>query len=443
MKSLLLPLVASAAQAAVLGERQIAASSAFPSFPGFGGATGASPFAGFGGASTGASPFAAFGGSGAGKAGKSGGASSLQALSGIIAAAAKKAADEKKNPDAQTSLPSLSTEPVKFSKFPGTIRAKVRYGPYTLPSTKAVNAQSLLGDSGMTDDVKINIQKPCTDCTILFMNAGLEYGNGTTANTDTGSWLHHIVMVNTGPGRTDAACGMPMDAFFTNGNERELKGFTALDGSFKSGYYVKPNDSFLLYSELMNMDPVDKHVWVTVYYEYLPGRQKDFQNTKAVWIQLGQCGQPDIDASTGKSVFYMGRPLNSKAFAETSHAWTAKKDGTLVFVSGHEHDGGTYTEIFKNDQLICNSTMQYGGTSAYRQKVNPEMGMKMPTEHISNVSRCFMMGDMKPGDTFKQTSHYNFELHPGMLNNKGELDEIMGISVMYVAFPESQYPAGT
>jgi hypothetical protein len=37
-----------------------------------------------------------------------------------------------------------------------------------------------------------SITKPCSDCMILGMNAGLEYLDGADANTDTKMWLHHV-----------------------------------------------------------------------------------------------------------------------------------------------------------------------------------------------------------------------------------------------------------
>lgn len=35
--------------------------------------------------------------------------------------------------------------------------------------------------------------KPCEgECTIVGVNAGLEYPDGKNANIDTGLWLHHV-----------------------------------------------------------------------------------------------------------------------------------------------------------------------------------------------------------------------------------------------------------
>ena len=67
---------------------------------------------------------------------------------------------------------------------------KVRYGPYKIPDMKATN---LFGESGSLWNYADNsAPKPCDECTIIGMNAGLEYPNGTNANIDTGLWLHHV-----------------------------------------------------------------------------------------------------------------------------------------------------------------------------------------------------------------------------------------------------------
>jgi hypothetical protein len=68
---------------------------------------------------------------------------------------------------------------------------------------------------------------PCTQCVITWMNMGLEYTNGTVANSDTGMWLHHGVMVNIN--RTDSVCGPRAygQRFFASGNERTAVDFSA------------------------------------------------------------------------------------------------------------------------------------------------------------------------------------------------------------------------
>jgi hypothetical protein len=37
-----------------------------------------------------------------------------------------------------------------------------------------------------------SIDKPCQKCMIVGMNAGLEFADGSDANTDNKMWLHHV-----------------------------------------------------------------------------------------------------------------------------------------------------------------------------------------------------------------------------------------------------------
>jgi hypothetical protein len=41
----------------------------------------------------------------------------------------------------------------------------------------------LSGEAGTMTSVQVNMKKPCESCGILLMQAGLEYADGTVANT--------------------------------------------------------------------------------------------------------------------------------------------------------------------------------------------------------------------------------------------------------------------
>ena len=71
---------------------------------------------------------------------------------------------------------------------------------------------------GMKDFTEAPAQKPCTDCLITWMQADLHYVNGTSANANTGLWLHHTVLANTG--QKDLICPEGPQRFFASGNER-------------------------------------------------------------------------------------------------------------------------------------------------------------------------------------------------------------------------------
>jgi hypothetical protein len=217
---------------------------------------------------------------------------------------------------------------------------KIRYGPYTLPSTATKNLQSMLSDeSGMIDTYKTKQTLPCNDCTLLYASGSLEYANGSQANTDTGSWLHHTVLINSGKGRTSAACSsskvgsMGGDPFVSFGNERDAVPFTDDNGVFNTGYYIHPTDTLTLYNELMNMDTFEKEVYLTVNYEYLEGRQEGWNYTKAVWVSIG----PSCSDTKGNGFGGANSPVNSKgepkaadSFAVQSTNWTAPWAASMI-----------------------------------------------------------------------------------------------------------------
>jgi hypothetical protein len=166
----------------------------------------------------------------------------------------------------------------------GAKRVKVRYGPYRSPGTKSgYVGKALEGTGGMVwnlpDD---NVQKPCSDCTITFIQGGLELPNGTSVNTNKGLWLHHMVALNHGTNRSDPTCreqtrpSMPhidvgytaqnSERFFSTGNERSA--FDLSKSSIKNlGYYTGKNDKFSFIVDLMNENPTDSIVYMTMTYE--------------------------------------------------------------------------------------------------------------------------------------------------------------------------------
>lgn len=105
----------------------------------------------------------------------------------------------------------------QFFKDMGSKRVKIAYGPYMAPSASEQN--------GMKTFLDRNAMKPCSDCLITYMQASLQYPNGSNANADTGMWLHHGVLLDTA--QEDAVCpkgieGLPVapNRFFASGNER-------------------------------------------------------------------------------------------------------------------------------------------------------------------------------------------------------------------------------
>src|ERR1700760_479142 len=117
------------------------------------------------------------------------------------------------------------------------------------------------------------------------MEAGLEFANGTSANIDSGLWLHHMVMFNVGPGREESVCtyrdvSLPhvsigatartSERFFASGNERTTGIFPEW-GISDTGYRIRSTDRFAVLLELMNENMEDKLTYMTITYDMVDG----------------------------------------------------------------------------------------------------------------------------------------------------------------------------
>lgn len=106
----------------------------------------------------------------------------------------------------------------------------------------------------------VNIERPCEgECILLGISAGLEYANGTNADTSNGMWLHHMVAFTVGANRMDPTCvgktSLPhmaigsdaskSERFYSSGNERAHARFNPpwVKDSIM-GYHLLPTDKF-------------------------------------------------------------------------------------------------------------------------------------------------------------------------------------------------------
>src|SRR6202012_5057704 len=71
----------------------------------------------------------------------------------------------------------MTMETAQFFPQYNSQRVKIRYGPFTTGPLDINN--------GMEDFEQRFVQMPCSDCLITWMQAGLEYANGTVANANT------------------------------------------------------------------------------------------------------------------------------------------------------------------------------------------------------------------------------------------------------------------
>jgi hypothetical protein len=212
-----------------------------------------------------------------------------------------------------------------FSDYaPGSKRVKIRYGKYSLPKVSATTISSLLtGEQGTINTVTANMKKPCEECGLVTMQAGLEYANGSSAEPSNGGWLHHIVMVASGANRKDTLCNMPIERFFSSGNEKTPTAFgDVIENKVKSIFPITKSDTFSAELELMNMIDTPLDVWITIDYEYMPGpRKADWLVAKALWLDVTNCGISSVRPPSGKQQFKLA-----------SKPWTSSYEGEMLGV---------------------------------------------------------------------------------------------------------------
>jgi len=357
----------------------------------------------------------------------------------------------------------------RITRIPNSKSVKLRYGPFTVPAPKTAGGEGMLWNNPSA-----SVEKPCSKCLILGMNAGLEYPEGGDANTDTMMWLHHMVLFAVGTGAWDATCtsfGLPhmivgasvqsSERIFSSGNERTIAFFNPPAGKGaaekKVGYPVIAADRFGLITDLMNMNPASKSVYMTMYYDYVEDNMADWDHVKPVWFDVAQCGTSEIGGGTAGSNFKI-----------SALPWTANFDGEVLAIGGHIHDGGINVDVLANGKVACTSKAIYGTNEEAKVRADiikaggippatfggkeggahADMG-KMSGhsggQHIIAMTVCGEATDangspnsplnvktVSKGQTWTLNAYYDYKQHQGMKNNYGGMDNVMGISIMFV-----------
>jgi hypothetical protein len=186
--------------------------------------------------------------------------------------------------------------------------------------------------------------------------------------------------------------------FLGGGSDGSQLSYTLQDASIKSGYHILKSDKFMLLAEVMNYSPDHKEVYLVTEYEYLPSRPADWWDTHEYIISLQGCGNdPAFD-------------LPSKVYTSSSKPFKIPFKGTIVNGIGHLHDGGSALQIYLNENVICNSTAQYGQGAEYVS--TGQASGDGNWKSISDMDECTIKKDTALGDTLHIVANYDLGLHP-------------------------------
>lgn len=312
---------------------------------------------------------------------------------------------------------------------PKSTRVEIKYGPFTMPSA---NDTTLMKMPGMEDETgvadvnwKENAAKPCSDCTLKYAKADLHYTDGTTANLNTGAWLHHMTLSVYGPGRTDFACGEKWkdgERILVVHNDRNDT-YYGLNGDDKYGYYLNDQDKLSMVLELKNELNVAKQVYFTVTFEYIPGKPAGYKDVKPLWMDAQDCAAVSSEIDP---------PKDKKVFTLESKPWTSPVEGDLLTTVGHMHDGATHLEVQVNGKTVCDSVAKYGGNKDYQPTPESLKLGAADIPHISSYGSCSRFGKVNRGDKVSLKAHYDFEKYKPGLGSSGVPTGVMGIAVMFI-----------
>jgi len=264
------------------------------------------------------------------------------------------------------------------------------------------------------------------------------------------------------------------ERIFSSGNERTMALFNppvlVADKVEKVGYPIFASDRFGLIADLMNMNPTSKQVWMTMYYDYVEDHPAGWDEMKPIWFDVNQCGTSEVGGGSAGSNFKV-----------SSTPWTASFEGEVMGVGGHIHDGGINLEVISNGQVACNSTAWYGTNEEAKKRADiikaggvpsanlaPSMviGSSPPGkaggghdhaggQHIIAMSVCgelaghngspvapLKISKVTKGQSWTIRAYYDYKKFTGMKNNRGGMDTVMGIAIMFVRASKKMRTAG-
>jgi hypothetical protein len=298
----------------------------------------------------------------------------------------------------------------------------VRWGPIVLPPAGPDGPgqvhNEVAGVSGLAGALvglfrsvaDYDVPKPCENCFITGIYPNLVLEDGTTANFDNGTMLHHVVNLNYG--NNDITCRpgfsnlINLLGLVVGGNERLFAaGNERTGGSLPPGYgvYLDDRDDLGLIYHLMNMSPYEKTVYFEYTFTWVPA-SANLERVRPIWLDVDQCEDSEIDVPAG--------------YSDVHWDWKADRSADLVTAAGHIHDYGisiSYRNESRNRDL-CISVAGYaagspfapvgpgsGADAAHPVSANvvssDPLGLANYDGHISDMTICDSGGRIRKRDT--------------------------------------------
>jgi hypothetical protein len=176
-------------------------------------------------------------------------------------------------------------------------------------------------------------------------------------------------------------------------------------GDVKTGYYLGKDRVILNMVDAVNYNKEDQQIYQVIDMEYLEGKQQGRLDQVEIIFDPFMC-------SLGKNGHYTGLLVQPEKANQTK--WTSKADGIviqkngyLVSMRGHVHDGGENIIMKVNDKEICNSRALYGGPE--HTSIGPDGKV---WETIREMTNCQYATKVDKGDKITVEANYDLVKHP-------------------------------
>ena len=167
-----------------------------------------------------------------------------------------------------------------------------------------------------SDSFAAILENICKECFVLGAHAEVAFADGAVANLTNGIYSHHIIINTVGkhhtpnpvnvkcngvttsgfdrPGLSKGASSMLTASrpapFVVNGGDGSMVRFATRKGNnVKTGYFVPKNTSMSMSMEIVNYDDVEKDVYLSLDYEYLPHRPDGYLDVSMGTINIDGC----------------------------------------------------------------------------------------------------------------------------------------------------------
>ena len=167
--------------------------------------------------------------------------------------------------------------------------------------------------------------------------------------------------------------------------------------NIKSGYWIGKGGGMQLTSELVNYDPKEKDIYLTLDVEWVPGKDPNMLDVGMGAISADRCA----DKERG-----LLHPPKDKAIVYKGEEWKINDNGYFINFTPHIHDGGVNIKVYINSKEVCEARAIYGADAGATNGLDGKAW-----ETISGYTPCDVPVPIKRGDKIYVSAEYDLTKH--------------------------------